>query len=350
MKNTRKNNIRLGSFVGIGIIIFILGIYYIGSQGSIFSRNIMLSGIFKDISGVKIGNDVRFSGINIGTVSSVKIMNDSLVRIDVHIQSDVKQFIRKDSKMEIIPEGLMGIKAVTIYSGSSTEEVVEDGDVLETIEAVQIDKILRQLNTSTQNTTIITKNIADITEKINRGEGAFGKFFADESFASNLSTIARKTAILTENFADISDKISKEQGTIGMLLSDTTFANKIYTAGQNLQKSTKNLVSITNQMNKGQGLYGKIFTDTSFTSGLSRAGKNLDYTTERTKVLSDNLVRITDEINQGQGLISRLIYDTAFADSVEIAVQNLNKGAIEVEEAAGVVKRNWLIRLFSRKK
>lgn len=350
MKNTRKNNIRLGSFVGIGIIIFILGIYYIGSQGSIFSRNIMLSGIFKDISGVKIGNDVRFSGINIGTVSSVKILSDSLVRIDVHIQYDVKQFIRKDSKMEIIPEGLMGIKAVTIYSGSSTEEVVEDGDVLETIEAVQIDKILRQLNTSTQNTTIITKNIADITEKINRGEGAFGKFFADESFASNLSTIARKTAILTENFADISDKISKEQGTIGMLLSDTTFANKIYVAGENLQKSTKNLVSITNQMNKGQGLYGKIFTDTSFTSGLSRAGKNLDYTTERTKVLSDNLVRITDEINQGQGLISRLIYDTAFADSVEIAVQNLNKGAIEVEEAAGVVKRNWLIRLFSKKK
>ena len=349
MKNTRSNNIRLGSFIGIGIIIFILGIYYIGSQRSIFSRSIMLSGIFKDISGIKIGNDVRFSGINIGTVSRVEIINDTLVRIDAHIENDVKQFIRKDSKMEIIPEGLMGTKVVYIYSGSSNAEVVDDGDVLETIEAVQIDKILRQLNSSTQNTTIITKNIAEITEKINRGEGAFGKFFADESFANNLSTIAKKTAILTENFADISDKISKEQGTIGMLLSDTAFANKIYTAGENLEKSTKNLVAITDQVNKGKGIYGKIFTDTAFTTGLSRAGKNLDYTTERTKVLSDNLVKITDEINNGQGLIARLIYDTAFADSIEIAVQNVNKGAKEVEGAAGVVKRNWLIRLFSKK-
>jgi len=350
MKNIRKRNIQLGSFVALGIIIFILGIYYIGSQGSIFSRRIMVSGIFKDISGIKIGNDVRFSGINIGTVTRVEILNDSLVQIDAHIQNSVRQFIRKDSKMEIVSEGLMGFKVVYIYSGSPNAEVIEDGDILETIEAVQIDKILRQLNTSTQNTTIITKNIAEITDKINQGEGAFGKFFADESFAKDLSTIAKKTAILTENFADISNKINKEQGTIGMLLSDTSFANKIYSAGNNIEKSTQNLLTITDQVNKGQGIYGKIFTDTTFTSGLSRAGQNLDYTTERTKVISDNLAKITDEINQGQGLISRLIYDTAFADSVEITIRNLNKGAKEVEEAAGVVKRNWLIRLFSKKK
>lgn len=350
MKNTRKNNIRLGSFVGIGIIIFILGIYYIGSQGSIFSKNIRLSGIFKDISGIKIGNDVRFSGINIGTVTRVEIINDSLVKLDLNVQQDVKQFIRKDSKMEIVPEGLMGTKVVYIYSGTQSTDIVEDGDVLETIEAVQIDKILRQLNTSTQYTTVITKNIADITDKINQGEGAFGKFFADESFAKDLSTIAKKTAELTNNIAEISGKISQDQGTIGMLLSDTTLANNIYKAGEDLEKTTKNLVALTEQMNNGKGIYGKIFTDTAFTSGISRAGQNLDYTTERAKVISDNLAKITDEITMGQGLISRLIYDTAFADSVEIAVKNVNNGAKEIEEAAGVVKRNWLIRLFSKKK
>ncbi len=349
MKNTRKNNIQLGFFVGLGITIFILAIYYIGSQGSMFSRNVTISGIFTDISGIKIGNDVRFSGINIGTVAKVEILNDSLVQIDFSIQEDVRKFIRKDSKIEIVPEGLMGIKVVNIYTGSTTTEIVEDGDVLETIEAVQIDKIMRQLNTSSINTAIITKNLADITEKINQGEGAFGKIFADESLAENLSKIAERTSVLTDNFAEITDKISKEEGTIGMLLSDTTFANKIYDAGNNLQKTTENLAILTDQVNKGKGLLGEIFVDTAFTSGLSRAGKNLDYTTEKTKILSDNLVKITDEINQGQGLISRLIFDTAFADSIEIAVHNVNEGAKEVEEAAAVVKRNWLIRLFSKK-
>jgi len=124
MKNTRKKNIRLGSFVGISIVIFILAIYYIGSQRSIFSKTFMLSGVFEDISGVKIGNDVRFSGINIGTVSKVEILSDSLVKIDLSVQQNVRQFIRKDSKMEIIPEGLMGTKVVNIYSGTNHTKIV----------------------------------------------------------------------------------------------------------------------------------------------------------------------------------------------------------------------------------
>ena len=349
MRNLRKNNVRLGLFVGIGIVIFIMGIYYIGSQGSMFSKNITISGIFNDVSGIKIGNDVRFSGINVGTVSKVEIMNDSLVQIYFAIEENVRQFIRKDSKIEIVPEGLMGVKVVNIYTGSTRTDIIENGDTLETIEAVQIDKIMRQLQISSANTAVITRNIADITEKINRGEGAFGKIFADESLAINLSKIAERTSVLTDNFADITNKISKEEGTIGMLLSDTTLANKIYVAGENLEKSTKNLATITDQINKGKGLLGELLSDTVFTTGLGRTGKNLDYTTEKTKVLADNLVKITDEISQGQGLITRLIYDTAFADSVEAAVYNVNKGAKEIDEAAGVVKRNWLLRLFSKK-
>jgi len=349
MRNQKTKDIKLGLFVALGITIFISAIYYIGSQGSMFSKNIVISGIFKDISGIKIGNDVRFSGINIGTVSKVEIVNDSLVQIHFAIEDKVTQFIRKDSKIEIVPEGLMGTKVVNIYTGSNNAETVEDGDTLETIEAVQIDKILRQLQMSSANATIITKNVAEITEQINRGEGAFGKIFADESLAINLSRIAERTAVLTDNFANITTKITQEKGTVGMLLSDTTLANKIYSAGENLEKSTENLATLTNQINKGKGLLGELLSDTSFTSGLTKTGKNLTYTTERTKILSDNLVKITDEISQGRGLLTKLIYDTAFADSVEIAVYNVNKGAKEVDEAAQIVKRNWLLKLFSKK-
>ncbi|MFC2096340.1 MlaD family protein [Bacteroidota bacterium] len=98
MRDTKKHNIRLGFFVAIGILFFILGIYYIGSQVNIFSKNFQISGIFTDISGLKVGNNARFSGINIGTVSKVEIITDSLVRVDVSIQENVRKFIRKDSR------------------------------------------------------------------------------------------------------------------------------------------------------------------------------------------------------------------------------------------------------------
>ncbi len=349
MRNTRKNNIKLGLFVGIGALLFTMAIYYIGSQSNIFGRNFTISGVFSDISGLKVGNDVRFSGINIGTVSKVEIINDSLVRVDLSISNDVRQFIRRDSKMEIGSEGLMGNKIVNIYSGSTDFEIVENRDFIETLEVVNIDNILKQINTSSKNTTQITENLAEITDKINRGEGIFGKFFGDEDFSKNLSAIANNTSALTENFASITDKINQEQGTIGMLLSDTSLAQEIELAGTNLRTSTDNLVAITNQVKRGQGLFGEIFTDTTFTSSLSKSGENLAYTTERTKRIGDNLEKLTLQINDGQGLISKLLFDTAFADSVELTVININKSASEIEDAAGVIKRNWLLRLFSKK-
>ncbi|MGC9374554.1 MAG: MlaD family protein [Bacteroidales bacterium] len=349
MKNTKYNNIKLGLFVGIGALIFILAIYYIGSQSNIFGRNFTISGVFNDISGLKVGNDVRFSGINIGTVSKVEIINDSLVRVDLSIQDDVKKFIRKDSKMEIGSEGLMGNKIVNIYSGSSHKKVVENGDYLETIEVVNIDNIIKKINTSSQNTIRITKNLAEITDKINRGEGIFGKIFADEVFSENISSIASNTAHLTENFATITHKINHEEGTIGKLLSDTSLAKEIERAGINLRTSTDNLVATTDQVKKGQGLFGEIFTDTTFTSSLSKSSKNLAYTTNKTKIISDNLEKLTLQVNEGQGLITKLLFDTAFADSVEVTVNSINKSAAEIEEAAAVIKRNWLLRLFSKK-
>ncbi|MFO7829682.1 MAG: hypothetical protein R6V23_13750, partial [Bacteroidales bacterium] len=88
---------------------------------------------------------------------------------------------------------------------------------------------------------------------------------------------------------------------------------------------------------------------TTFTSSLSKSGENLAYTTERTKRIGDNLEKLTLQINDGQGLISKLLFDTAFADSVELTVININKSASEIEDAAGVIKRNWLLRLFSKK-
>ena len=83
MRNTKKHNIRLGFFVAIGVLLFIISIYYIGTQINFFSKKFQVSGVFTDISGLKVGNNARFSGINVGTVSKVQIINDSLVRVDL---------------------------------------------------------------------------------------------------------------------------------------------------------------------------------------------------------------------------------------------------------------------------
>lgn len=350
MKLTTAKSIKLALFAILGIAILGYAIYTIGKQRNLFGNNITVTGVFKDVSGLKIGNNVRFSGINVGTVSDIRIISDSLVQVELTIEKKVTEFIRQDSRMEISTEGLMGNKVISITPGSRNKPTIQNGDEIKTIEAVQIDEIMEELKNSSVNTSRVTENLAEITDKINQGEGVFGKLFTDTTFTNNLDRISRNTAGLTKNVTKITEKVNQEQGIIGKLLSDTTVANRFSQAGENLLESTENLKEITNKINKGEGVFGKMYTDTSFTKNLDKASKNINYTSERAKEISDNLVKITEDISRGKGFINKLLTDSIFADSLEQTILQIDKSAKELDKAAKTVRKNWFIRTFSSNK
>lgn len=347
MKLSVGKSIRLGFFIIIGIAIFASAIYIIGKQRNLFGNTFTVSGVFKDVSGLKVGNNVRYSGINVGTVSNINLINDTLVKVQVTLEKKVHQFIREDSRMEIGTEGVMGNKVVNITPGTSETPTVDEGDVLKTIEAIKIDEILEEVHKSSINTTVITKNLADISTKINQGEGIFGNLFTDTSFTNNLGKISRNTAALTEKFNLITQKINQEQGLMGKFLSDTLMAKQFDLAGNNLLQSTKNLKDITQKINQGEGIFGQVFTDTSFLNNIGLATKNLNYTTRNAKIISDNLTEFTKQMKTGKGAINKLLTDSSFAKKLDTTLQHIDQSAIELDKAAETVRKNWFIRTFS---
>jgi len=350
MKLTVGKTIRLSLFILIGLAIFGYAIYTIGKQSNLFGNTFTISGVFKDVSGLKIGNNARFSGINVGTVSEITILNDTLVQVDITVEKKAHKFIRKDSKLEISTEGVMGNKVINIIPGTSDSPVVQENDKLETIEAIKIDEIMQELKKSSENTTIVTKNLAQITDKINQGEGIFGKIFTDTSFTNNLDKISYNTAKMTNTLSQITDKINNEKGVLGKLLSDTSLAKQFDLAGTNLLNSTKNLEDFTGKINAGEGLFGKMYTDTAFTKNIDDIFNNLNYTTDKAKQISDKLLKITDDIEGGKGFINKLLVDSLFADSIQKTLHNIDKSAREIEEASETIRKNWFLRTFSSKK
>src|SRR5690554_1169462 len=73
MRTQTTQKIRVGIFVVVGTIILVLALYFIGSRQHIFSRNIALYAVFDNVSGLQIGNNVRYSGINLGTVTKIEM-------------------------------------------------------------------------------------------------------------------------------------------------------------------------------------------------------------------------------------------------------------------------------------
>ena len=118
MKQNISHKVRLGIFITIGIAVFIAAIYFIGDKQQLFRSTFHLSGVFKDVAGLQTGNNVRLSGINVGTIDNIIIISDSSVRVEILIEESTRKFIKKDAVASIGSEGLMGNKTLIISPGT----------------------------------------------------------------------------------------------------------------------------------------------------------------------------------------------------------------------------------------
>ncbi|MEO6191325.1 MAG: MlaD family protein [Saprospiraceae bacterium] len=201
--HTEKFKIRLGLFLAVGLLIFVVAIFIIGKQKNLFSPVFKLTSTFYNISGLQVGNNIRFSGINVGTVDNINIINDSTVRVDMLIRKEVKQFIKADCVVAIGSEGLIGDRLLIITQGSADSPLATNGQELTSIEPVETDDIIASLQVTAGNAEIISEELAEIMIKINSGKGTLGRLIQDTSIADNLSqtmsNLKKSTKGLNEN-------------------------------------------------------------------------------------------------------------------------------------------------------
>lgn len=201
--NTSHKKYKLGLFVLIGLIFFFTLIFLIGNQKNLFTSEIRLSTSFKNASGLKVGNIVRFSGISVGEVDNIEIINDTTVKVDLKIKSDVQKFIKKDSKASISSEGVIGDKILVVSQGTPNSPKIKNGQYIQSYEPVEFDDILESIQISADNAQTITEELSIMLTKINNGKGSLGKLINDESMARDLDktldNIESSTQKLDEN-------------------------------------------------------------------------------------------------------------------------------------------------------
>ncbi len=188
MKKDISKKIKLGIFISIGIAVFILGIYFIGERQQLFRSTFRVSGFFKDVAGLQAGNNVRFSGINVGTVENISIVSDTSVKVEILIDESTRKFINKDAVASIGSEGLMGNKILIISPGKSEGFEIENNDIIQTVQPINMDDILVSLNTTINNTSHITNNLSKITSDLESGKGTIGRLLMDQSLAQNFDS------------------------------------------------------------------------------------------------------------------------------------------------------------------
>jgi len=185
--HSQKFKIRLGLFVAGGLALFVIAVFIIGKQKNLFNPVFKITSTFHNVGGLQIGNNVRFSGINVGTVDNIVIINDSTVRADLIVKAEVRQFIKSDCIVSIGSEGVIGDKLITISQGSANAPLVKEGQRLVSSEPVETDAIMASLRVTAGNAEVITQQLAEIMTKINSGGGTLGRLIQDKTLAENLN-------------------------------------------------------------------------------------------------------------------------------------------------------------------
>lgn len=186
MQNKTSQKIKVGIFTTATILLLLIGIFLIGRNKSMFRSTIILYGTFKNVGGLLEGNNIRFVGINVGTVESIDILSDSTARVGLRVQKKVQPFIKQGAIASISSDGLMGDKLVAISSGTNTTKPVNDGDAINTVEPMQLDKVMGRISGVAENAEVITGQLAGIVTQVNQGKGSVGRLLYSDSLARSL--------------------------------------------------------------------------------------------------------------------------------------------------------------------
>jgi len=184
--HTTKFKVRLGLFITGGLVIFFVAIFIIGKQENLFDPVFKITTTFRNISGLETGSNVRFSGINVGTVDNIMIVNDTTVRVDLLIKKSVHQFIKNDCEAAIGSAGIIGDRIVIVTQGSIDAPLVREGEYIRSKEPVETDAIMESLMITADNAAIISFQLAEIMMNINNGNGTLGRLIQDTTIAENI--------------------------------------------------------------------------------------------------------------------------------------------------------------------
>jgi phospholipid/cholesterol/gamma-HCH transport system substrate-binding protein len=274
---------KLGIFIFIGSTLLVIGIFMLGNKEALFKPTFIVKAYFHNIEGLRNGAPVKLSGIDAGAVQDIRVVGDtvSLIEVKMRLLEEIRHFIRVDTQAEIQTEGLVGNKYVSLKIGDSDSEPVQDDGVILAKEPVSFADIIEETQGIMGYTKEMTKDLSEIINRINAGEGTAGKIFTDDALyyaATDLTKSADKS--LNSITAEL-NIITEQYKSLGV---------SVASAVDNINKVVMNMDTLLHNTFKGKGVLGSLLVEgTSADSNFQSLIYNLKEISEESKTAAASL-------------------------------------------------------------
>lgn len=282
-----------------------------GSSG-IFTRNLYLRSYFNNASGIREGAPVRLHGVDVGNVSTIKVISDPTrkltpVEITMKIHPSHRPELHKDSMVTVSTEGVIGGSYIDIDSSQAKGPTVDNHDELPSKEGPDLMSMVSAGQSTLQNVQVLVQRMDRILTIVESGQGSVGKFINDPALYDRLNAaVAEVQSIVTQ--------VSSGKGSIGKLINSDEIYQKANTAVDKLD-------NVIDEINSGQGSIGKFIKDPSLYNNAN------DAVTKVNKLLED--------VNNGKGAIGLVTKDEEFAKRLNNTMSKLNDMVDRLEAGEG---------------
>ena len=321
MEKSVAQKLRLGIFVILGTIIFIMAVYFIGNRQQFFFFFLTLKAHFENVNGLQEGNNVRFSGINVGYVKKIEIINDTLINVEMNIDKSAMKFIKKNAVASIASDGLVGNMIVNITPNSGNAALAKSGDILKAEERLTTEDLLKTLNKTNNNAEQITANILEVSEKINNGTGTLSMLLNDKTLSQDVKY----------GVSDLKNSIANIKKTSYETTRTINEVNKIL-AGIN---DKENIVAV--------------LKDSAVANKMRRALTHLDESSQNINQTVENLNETISNAKNGKGAINYLSNDANLVKNIDSTMNNLNQASVLLNQNLEALKHNIFFRGYFKK-
>jgi phospholipid/cholesterol/gamma-HCH transport system substrate-binding protein len=256
------------------------------------------------VAGLEVGADVEILGTRAGRVNEIVLDPDQQMYAMLEIDEQATAFIRRDSKAVIRRRfGVAGAAFVDISRGTGEEmdwtyavvEAVTERAPTDSVSAL-IDEARQKVFPILDNVGRVTQSLAEVAERINRGEGNVGRLLVDDSM------------------------MKEAEATVGAA-RDAVAALNVLMA--DLQKSAGNLNALTQQVSAPDGVPAVLAQTDRNLATLKQILDDVAVATQRTPAIAKNV----------EGSTANL---PALLAQLQVTIQKL-------DQLVAQLQRSWLL-------
>ncbi len=311
-KQVRWSQLRVGITVLVALVTLAVLIFLMTGTTGLFTKKLTIRAYADNAGGLRTGAPVQLEGVDIGNVLGIQVVPNppnkaAPVEVSMKITTRYADVMSDKCQVALTTAGVLGQEFVDIDCRGAKGRPLQSGDVLPTRDVPQLQDVVRASQSTLENVNLLVKQLSDILNYIQSGQGSIGKIIYDSELYD------RANATLSD-LQHVANQVNSPNSSIGKLIN----SDELY---QKVNGSVDNLNKIIDEVNNGHGTVGKFLKDPSLYDNANKMVANAN--------------QLVADMNAGKGTIGKLAKDEALARKIDNTVTRLNNIVDQLDEGKG---------------